>query len=321
VSFGAPAVLVALVLIPVAIVGYVRYQRHRRRAAAAFASPALLASVAPRRPGWRRHAPMAAFALALAVLIVAAAKPQKTVAVPVERAAIMLATDVSGSMEATDVKPSRLVAARRSAKNFVNGVPRGVNVGVMAFNGRPRVLQSPTPERDDIATALNRLSPSGGTATGDAISAALRVLRQPTGINKKPPPSAIVLLSDGALTKGKNPVAAAREAKRAKIPVYTVALGTPAGTIEVPRPGGAQGTETRRVPPDPDSLAQIARASGGQSFTADNASELKRVYQKLGSQLGTEKRKRQLTSSFAGGALVLLLVGAGMSLAWFGRLV
>jgi Ca-activated chloride channel family protein len=321
VSFGQPLFLAALILVPALIGSYVRHQRYRRRAAAAFASPALLASVAPRRPGWRRHAPMAAFALALAVLIVAAAKPQRTVAVPVERAAIMLATDVSGSMEATDVKPSRLVAARRAARNFVDGVPRGVNVGVMAFNGRPRVLQSPTPEREDIDVALNRLAPSGGTATGDAIAAALRVLRQPSGINKKIPPSAIVLLSDGASTKGKNPIAAAQEAKRAKIPVYTVALGTPAGTIQVPRPNGGSGTETRRVPPDPDSLAQIARASGGQSFTADNASELKRVYQRLGSQLGTEKRKRQLTSSFAGGALVLLLVGAGMSLAWFGRLV
>jgi Ca-activated chloride channel homolog len=320
-SFGAPLVLAALILIPALIGTYVRAQRHRRRAATAFASPALLASVAPRRPGWRRHAPMAAFALALAVLIVAAAKPQKTVAVPVERAAIMLATDVSGSMEATDVKPSRLVAARRAARNFVHGVPQGVNVGVMAFNGRPRVLQSPTPERQDIDDALNRLTPSGGTATGDAITAAVKVLRQPTGLSKKVPPSAIVLLSDGASTKGRNPIAAAQEAKRAKIPVYTVALGTPAGTIRVPRPGGAGGTETRRVPPDPTSLAQIARASGGQAFTADNASDLKRVYQKLGSQLGTEKRKRQLTSSFAGGALVLLLIGAGMSLAWFGRLV
>jgi Ca-activated chloride channel family protein len=321
VSFGQPLFLAGLILVPALIVTYVRHQRYRRRAASAFASPALLPSVAPRRPGWRRHAPMIAFALALAVLIVAAAKPQRTVAVPVERAAIMLATDVSGSMEATDVKPSRLVAARRAARNFVDGVPRGVNVGVMAFNGRPRVLQSPTPEREDIDAALNRLAPSGGTATGDAISAALRVLRQPQGVNKKIPPSAIVLLSDGASTKGKNPIAAAQEAKRAKIPVYTVALGTPAGTIEVPRPNGGSGTETRRVPPDPDSLAQIARASGGQSFTADNAKELKRVYQRLGSQLGTEKRKRQLTSSFAGGALVLLLVGAGMSLAWFGRLV
>jgi Ca-activated chloride channel family protein len=320
-SFGAPAFLAALILIPVVVVAYVRAQRDRRRAATAFAAPALLASVAPRRPGWRRHAPMLAFALALAVLIVAAAKPQKTVAVPVERAAIMLATDVSGSMEATDVKPSRLVAARRAARNFVHGVPAGVNVGVMAFNGRPRVLQSPTPERADIDDALSRLTPSGGTATGDAITAALKVLRQPTGISKKIPPSAIVLLSDGASTKGRNPIAAAQEAKRAKIPVYTVALGTAGGTIKVPRPGGTGGTEVRRVPPDPTSLAQIARASGGQSFTADNASDLKRVYQKLGSQLGTEKRKRQLTSSFAGGALVLLLVGAGMSLAWFGRLV
>src|SRR4051794_10059132 len=190
-SFGAPIVLAALLLIPAAVVAYVRYQRHRRKAAAAFASPALLASVAPRRPGWRRHAPMAAFALALAVLIVAAAKPQKTVAVPVQRAAIMLATDVSGSMEATDVKPSRLVAARRAARNFVNGVPRGVNVGVMAFNGRPRVLQSPTPERADIDDALSRLTPSGGTATRDAITAALKVLRQPAGLNRPIPPNPI----------------------------------------------------------------------------------------------------------------------------------
>src|SRR3954462_14336399 len=133
-SFGAPAVLAALILIPAAIVAYVRHQRYRRHAAAAFATPALLASVAPRLPGGRRHAPMAACALALAVLIVAAAKPQKTVAVPVERAAIMLATDGSAWREATDVRPPRLVAARRAAKKFVDGVPRGVNVGVMAFN-------------------------------------------------------------------------------------------------------------------------------------------------------------------------------------------
>src|SRR3954452_22525488 len=131
-SFGAPAVLAALILIPAAIVAYVRHQRYRRHAAAAFATKALLASVAPRRPGWRRHAPMAAFALALAVLIAAAPKQQKTFAVPVERASIMLATDVSGSMEATDVKPSRLVAARRAARNFAHGVPAERDGGVMA---------------------------------------------------------------------------------------------------------------------------------------------------------------------------------------------
>src|SRR4051812_49457325 len=160
-SFGAPVVLAALILIPVAVVMYVRAQRDRRRAATAFAAPALLASVAPRRPGWRRHAPMLAFALALAVLIVAAAKPQKTVAVPVERAAIMLATDVSGSMEATDVKPSRLVAARRAAKNFVNGVPRGVNIGIMAFNRPAPLPQSPTPQRAGNENAPKPPPPTG----------------------------------------------------------------------------------------------------------------------------------------------------------------
>jgi Ca-activated chloride channel family protein len=320
-SFGAPLVLLALVLVPALVFWYVRHQATRRRAAAAFAAPALLASVAPRRPGFRRHAPMLAFALALAILIVAAAKPERTVAVPVERASIMLVTDVSGSMQATDVKPSRLVAARRAARAFVEDVPREVNVGVLAFNGRPRVLQSPTAERADVFAALARLQPSGGTATGEAIESAVRTLRTPTARGGKPPPGAIVLISDGASVKGKDPVEAATEARRAKIPVYTVALGTPGGTIEVPRPGGAGGTETRRVPPDPESLAQVARASGGDTFAADDAGELERVYERLGSQLTTEKQKRQMTAGFAGGALVLLLAGAGMSLAWFGRLV
>jgi Ca-activated chloride channel homolog len=321
VSFASPIFLVALLLVPLLAWWYVRAQGDRRRAAAAFAAPALMASVAPRRPGWRRHAPMVAFALAIAILIVAAAKPQRTVAVPVERAAILLATDVSGSMQATDVKPSRLVAARRAARAFVRDVPAGVNVGVLAFNGRPRILQSPTPERQDVQAALDRLAPSGGTATGDAITAALRSLRTPTGRGRKPPPSAIVLLSDGASTKGRDPVQAAQEARRSRIPVYTVALGTPAGTIRVPRPGGQSGTEVRRVPPDPASLAEIARASGGQTFSAVDSKELRQIYDRLGSQLSTEKRKRQMTAGFAGGALVLLLVGAGMSLAWFGRLV
>jgi Ca-activated chloride channel family protein len=320
-SFASPLVLVALVLVPLLVWWYVRQQGARRRAAGAFASPALLASVAPRRPGFRRHAPMLVFALALVLLIVAAAKPQRTVAVPVERASIMLVTDVSGSMEATDVKPSRLVAARRAARAFVDDTPREVNVGVLAFNGRPRVLQSPTADRQDIFAALARLRSSGGTATGEAIASAVRTLRTPTARGRRPPPGAIVLMTDGASTRGKDPVQAAQEAKRAKIAVYTVALGTPDGTIEVPRSGGAGGTETRRVPPDPESLAQIARASGGEAFTADDAGELERVYERLGSQLGTEERKRQMTAGFAGGALVLLLAGVGMSLAWFGRLV
>src|SRR5687767_13007631 len=218
-SFAAPLVLIALVLVPLLVWWYVRHQRGREKAAAAFATPALLASVAPRRPGFRRHAPMLAFALALAILIVAAAKPERTVAVPVERAAIMLVTDVSGSMEATDVKPSRLVAARRAARAFADDVPRAVNIGVLAFNNRPRVLQSPTAERADVPAALARLRSSGGTATGDAIDTAVRTLRTPVARGRRPPPGAIVLISDGASVRGRNPVQAAQAAGRAKIPV------------------------------------------------------------------------------------------------------
>ncbi|HEX8855665.1 MAG TPA: VWA domain-containing protein, partial [Thermoleophilaceae bacterium] len=142
-SFDSPLVLVALIVIPLAVVWYAAEQRRRRKAAAAFAAPVLQPNVAPTRPGWRRHAPMLAVLLALAVLIVAAAKPQRTVAVPVERAAIMLTTDVSGSMTAKDVQPNRLVAAKRAARSFLAKVPSGVNVGVLAFNDKPTLLQTP----------------------------------------------------------------------------------------------------------------------------------------------------------------------------------
>jgi Ca-activated chloride channel homolog len=317
VTFGTPLALFALLVLPVLALVYMRQQGRRRAAAAAFVRPALQPSVAPERPRWRRHLPMLAILLACAILIVAAAQPERTVAVPVERASIMLLTDVSGSMEATDVKPSRLAAAKRAAHTFVDDVPTPVNVGVLAFNQTPRVLQSPTRDRDAVHTAIERMTSSGGTATGQAIATATQALERVPGELGKRPPSAIVLLSDGASTSGVDPIAAAREAKRLKIPVYTVALGTPAGTIEVPRRGG--GTETRPVPPDPESLAEIARTSGGKAFTASSTDGLKQVYEKLGSQLGHKDEKRQITSAFAGGGLALLLVGGVMSLGWFGR--
>jgi Ca-activated chloride channel family protein len=319
VSFAAPLVLLALVALPVLIGAYVTHERRRRAGAAAFAAPKLQRSVAPQRPGWRRHAPMLAFGLAIAALVVAAAKPQHTVAVPVERASIMLATDVSGSMTATDVKPTRLVAAKRAGQQFAQSVPARVNIGVMAFNQAPNVLQSPTTDRAAVLDAINRMRSSGSTAAGDAIATATRLLRAATRPGAKQVPSAIVLLSDGSTTRGQDPVAAAQAAKKAHIPVYTVALGTPQGTITVHKRGG--GTTTQRVPPDPTSLAQIARASGGKAFTAETAGGLKQVYEKLGSQLGHRNVKRQLTSTVAGGGIVLLLAGAAMSLAWFGRLV
>jgi Ca-activated chloride channel homolog len=323
VTFGAPLVLIALVLVPLLAAGYVVLQRDRVRAAAAFAAPRMAPSVAPRRPRWRRHVPLAAFLLAIAILVVAAAKPQRTVAVPVEHAQIMLLTDVSGSMLATDVAPNRLVAARRAGKAFIGQVPKQVNVGIEAFNQVPQVLANPTTDRDALDLALGRLTSSGGTATGEAIQTAVRVLQQAPSQQGKKPPSAMVLLSDGASTKGVDPVAAAQAAAKVKIPVYTVTLGTQAGTITVPRSPAnpAAGTITKPVPPDVASLQEIARASGGKAYTAETAKDLSDVYERLGSQLGTKKEPREITAGFAGAGLALLALGAAMSLRWFGRLI
>jgi Ca-activated chloride channel family protein len=321
VSFGAPLVLLALLALPVLAVLYARREQGRRAAEDAFASPTLAASVAPRRPGLRRHVGPLVLALALATLVIAAARPQTTIAVPVERASIMLVTDVSGSMLATDVAPDRLTAARRAAQRFVAQVPKEVNVGVIAFNQVPTILQRPTQDRNLVNDALLSLRASGGTATGEAINAALKVIDQQGTVNGRRPPAAIVLLSDGVSVRGMDPVAAAREAARKKIPITTVALGTDEGTIQVPRAGGQGGFETRPVPPDPESLAEIARVSGGKAFTAVDSAELSQVYERLGSQLGREERPREISTAFAGGALVLLLLGALSSLRWFGRIV
>ena len=318
-SFAAPAILLALLALPLLLALYVMEQRRRRAAAAAFATPVLQPSIAPRPPGWRRHAPMLATALALAVLVIAAAKPQRTVAVPVERASVMLATDVSGSMTATDVQPSRLVAAKRAARRFVDEVPPRVNIGVLAFNSSPRVLQSPTRDREVVKTAIESMQPSGGTATGEAIAAATEALRRQSTQGERRPPAAILLLSDGKSTSGRDAPAAARAAARQEVPVYTVVLGTEQGTITVPRTGG--GTSTRPVPPDPESLREIARVSKGKAYTAETAADVNEIYESLGSQLGHENKKRQITSAVTGGGLLLMLAGVAMSLRWFGRLI
>lgn len=317
-SFAAPLVLLALAALPLLAVWYLLAQRNRRAAGAAFAAPRMQPAVAPRRPGWRRHVPMLVFLLALAALIVAAAKPERTVAVPVERASIVLLTDVSGSMLATDVQPNRIIAAKRAARRFVDKVPEGVNVGVIAYNTTATVLQSPTRDRADVETAIDRLSVSGTTATGDAIATATTLLRNQPGVNGRRPPSAIVLISDGVSVRGTDPIDAAGVAARLRIPIYTVAFGTDSGTITVPDARTGE-QRVQRVPPDPASLAQIAEVTGAETFTAASADGLNAVYERLGSQLGTRDEKRQVTAAFAAGGLLLLLAGAGLSLRWFGR--
>jgi Ca-activated chloride channel homolog len=318
VSFLHPAVLVALLAIPLLIAWYVSQQRRRGRAAAAFAAPVLSASVAPHRPRWRRHVPMLAFALALAALIVAAARPQRTVAEPVDTASIMLANDTSGSMAATDVSPSRLAAAEKAANRFLAKVPDSVRVGLLEFNTTVALLQSPTTDHTLVQSALAQLRVTGGTAIGDALRTALHTLATVPKEGGKKPPGAILLLSDGASDVGSDPITAAQRAAAAHIAIYTVELGTPNGTVKEKR--GNQ-TVTVPVPPNPAQLAEIARVSHGQAFTATDAKGLNTIYERLGAELGHKKVKHEITATFAGGGLALLLLGAAASLVWFGRLV
>lgn len=318
-SFGQPIYLVALMLVPLALLAYLRHERGRRAAAAAFAAPALMAAVAPSTPGWRRHVPPAVYAIALVVLVVALAKPQTTVAVPVERASIMLTTDYSGSMQATDVAPTRLAAARAAAERFIDQVPANVRVGLVAFNQNARLIESPSTDREAVRSAIAVLEPSGGTATGEALAVSIAALTRETDSAGTRAPAAIVLLSDGKSVKGRRPQLLAQRARELKIPIYTVTLGTPSGRIQVTRPGGA--VETRPVPPDPSEMREVAALSGGKAYTADTAKDLSDVYEQLGSRIGTRKEPREITAAFTGGAMSLLVVGAALSLLWFRRLV
>lgn len=317
-SFATPLVLVALCAIPVLIALYSGAQQRRRNAAAAFVTPTMAPSVTPNRPGWRRHLPMALFALALAVLIIAAARPQKSVAVAVNDAAVVLANDVSSSMRATDLKPSRLGAAEAAGNRFLSTLPASVRAGLLQFNDHPTVLQSPTTDRQLVRQALSELRAGGHTAMGDGILAALKMLAALPKENGKAPPGAIVLLSDGFSTNGTDPLAAARQAKAQHVPIYTVVLGNNTGTIRVYKHGRFV---NEPVPPAPQQLQQIAQIAGGESFSASDTNGLKAVYAHLGTQLSHKKVNREITASFAGGALVLLLIGSVFSLRWFGRLV
>ena len=311
-SFQQPLLLLALIAVPAAVAFYLAAERRRRRREHAFASPATAASVLPRRPGWRRHVPPALGLIALAGLLAALARPQVSVAVPAEQASLVLAMDHSGSMQATDVKPSRLAATVAAGERFLEEVPDAVRVGAVVFDHRAEAVQGPTRDREELRRALReKMRASGGTATGDALATSLAMLRARQAQDGRRPPAAVVLLSDGKSTHGRDPLPVADEAKAMGVPVYTVALATASGTL----PDG------ERVPPDTEALREIAERSGGRAFTAEQAGALREVYERLGSQVATERQDHEVTSAFAGGALVLLAGGSGLSLLWFRRLV
>jgi Ca-activated chloride channel homolog len=308
ITFASPIALLGLALLPIALLLQRMFRRRAQRFAVRYTGVATLQAVLGTTPLWRRHLPAALALLAMACLVLALAKPNRTVAVPAEQASVVLVTDHSRSMMATDVSPTRLEAARAAALRFLSKVPGPVRVGAVAYSDAPDAVQAPTTRRDDVRRIINGLVADGSTATGDALAAALKLLRGDKS------PAAIVLLSDGKSVRGQDLLAVARQATAAKVPVYTVALGTANGTITT-----QQGRQS--VPPDAAAMRQVAQITGGQAFAISDAKNLRTVYEKLGSKLAKEHRKQDVAYAFAGGALLVLLGGALASLATTGRVI
>jgi Ca-activated chloride channel family protein len=312
-----------LIVVPLLLLGaYLLVQRSRRKYALRFTSVDLLASVAPRRPGWQRHISAALMLFALLTLVLGLAGPTRKVRVARQRGTIMLAIDTSGSMSATDVSPSRLAAAEAAARRFVDKLPSGLRVGLLSFDTQARVLASPTLDHGAVLSAINSLQVGGGTATGEAIYQSLGAISaQPRAADGKKAGAAIVLMSDGTPTIGQGAESpqqtvaeATAAAKQNGVPIDSIAFGTPGGTVEV------QG-EVLSVPADPQAMAEIASGSGGKSFTAVSGAQLNSVYDQIRNSVGYDTVRRDLTGWFMGLGLVLLVLTSGAALLWSQRLL
>jgi Ca-activated chloride channel homolog len=312
-TFASPLWLLGLLLVPLAVLAVLRARRRARRYAVRFPAVSTLQLAVERGSSWHRVLP-AAFALAaIAALAFALARPHVSYSAAVGEASVMLVTDHSGSMASTDVSPTRLGAAERAANTFIDQLPSSVRVGAVAFGSSPDGVQAPDSNHASARAIIDGQVANGATDTGDALELALELLH---GGDKKHPPSAIVLLSDGDANTGVNVLTAARLAAQERIPIYTVALGTPQGVLQ--NPGGFG--PAIPVPPDPQLMAQIAQLSGGRTFNAQSADELSSIYKRLGGQLGKVTRRREVTAEFALGGVVLLLLAAAGSAKWSGRL-
>ncbi|MEV1287254.1 VWA domain-containing protein [Micromonospora sp. NPDC049679] len=301
------------------LAGYLFLQRRRSRYAVRFTNLRLLDRVAPNRPAWRRHVPAGLFLAMLSLLVVGFARPNADVRVPRERATVMVAVDVSTSMLATDVAPNRLAAAKSAAHGFVADLPKQFNVGLVAFAGNASVLVAPDTNRKALDAGIDRLAEgvtgTQGTAIGEAINTSLEGIRSlDAKAAETPPPSRIVLLSDGANTSGRDPETAANEAIEAGVPVDTISFGTVDGTINQ---GGGQ---PLRVPVDGDSLRAVAGVTGGAYHEAESSDELRKVYDNIGTSVGYRTERQDVSARFIGVGLLLGLAAAGGSMLWFSRL-
>jgi len=349
-NFLAPELLLGLLLVPIAIGFYLWAQRRRSRYAVRFTNLDLLANIAPRRPAWRRHVPPVLYLGAIAALLIGLARPTMVLATPREDATILLAMDVSGSMRAADVSPTRLDAAKVAAISFIDQLPAGVRVGIVSFASRTNTLVAPTADRTQLRNAIDGLRPQDGTAMGDALMQVLDIadtirtdgaakadgassaspnasntpgassapdasVDQPSG----QPLVAAILLSDGKNSVGDSePLDAAKRAATMGVPIYTIGLGTPQGQIQMNDQFGQP--VTLDVPPDTATLTQIAKITGAKSFDAPTAEDLKAVYANLESRVGYVETTQEVTVALVAAGLILVVIGAGASALWFGRL-
>lgn len=313
----------AFIAVPVLLLlAYLLAQRSRRKAAVRFSSVDLLASVAPRRPGWQRHLPTAAFLAALLLFVLAFAQPARLIRTPKQRATVVLTLDTSGSMIATDISPSRLAAAQQAARRFVQALPSGIQVGLVAFSTDANVLAAPTSDRATVLADINSLQAGGGTATAAAIRLSVEAISAlPVAKGGKKAPGTVVLMSDGAPTLGENglsPEASVLNeeaaAKAAGVKINTIAFGTEDATVTIDG-------EVIPVPADPAAMAQIASSTGGHTFSAKSADQLKSVYSEIGRAVGYDVTHRDITAWFIAIAMALLVLAATAALIWNERLV
>jgi Ca-activated chloride channel homolog len=305
-AFIAPERLFILLVIPLLVAAYIFAMRRKNRRGMRFTNTSMLDVVVPKQSQWRRHLAVALSLLSLITLTAAFARPKTQVDVPRERATVVLVIDASLSMQATDVQPTRLDAAKEAAIEFVIRLPEKYNVSVVSMAGSAAVLVPPTTAHNTVENAIRSIQLQDSTAIGEGITAALSALRQapkdpddPDGVA----PGAIVLLTDGKNTVGRAPLQAAGEAKAAEVPIYTIAYGTENGYVEL---------EGKRepVPVDHEAMKEIAQLTNGRYFAAATADELKTVYENIGSSVGYEKADREVTSRFAGYGLALAVLAA-----------
>ncbi len=320
-TFLAPERLALLLGVIAIAVIYVILQFTRRSYAVRFTNVDLLDKVAPSRPGWRRHIPALGFLILTSLLVVAFARPATEIEVPVEQATIVLAIDTSLSMMATDVVPSRIDAAKAAAIGFLDQAPEDVNLALVSFNGIASVVVAPTIDRELMRRSIEELELGESTAVGEALFASLQALESGPGFEEEAeatgelPPGAIVLMSDGETTIGRDPAEAVAAAQEIGVPVSTIAFGTVDGIIEIP-----QEPFPIPVPVKEAELRDIADRTNGKFFTAESASELESIYTDIGTAIGFETDDREIGSWFVGLALLFALLTSATSLIWFSRL-